>query len=277
MGDSTTSVALDENGEKPLPPRPTTWLDELPPLILRHSAENLRVLDIAYCNITDQAIEGIVAHAPKLQTLNLTGCSALSDRALASIASIGETLDVLLLGHVSGISDGGIVKVIRACYNLRWVDVACAFQSILPSIEHFIHRCTLPTVCRNLTDMAVFEIAGLHGLRRLSLIRVHKLTDMAVYALAEHASGLERLFLSYCDKISLSALHLMLRRLDRLDHLSATGLPSLKRKGIDRFSDAAPLVRLLLIHLGHLILALLRTIRQTNELLSMSSTGRMYN
>ena len=58
-------------------------------------------------------------------------------------------------------------------------------------------------VCRHLTDMAVFELASLANLQRLSLVRVQKLTDNAVFFLAEHATGLERLHLSYCDRLSL--------------------------------------------------------------------------
>jgi F-box and leucine-rich repeat protein GRR1 len=100
------------------------------------------------------------------------------------------------------------------------------------------------SVCRNLTDMSVFCLAELRGIRRLSLVRVHKLTDMAVFALAEHAVDLERLNLSYCDRLTLEATHLLLKRLVRLQNLSATGIPSFKRKGVHRFSDAAPAVSL---------------------------------
>ena len=39
-------------------------------------------------------------------------------------------------------------------------------------------------VCRHLSDLSVFELAGLK-IRRLSLVRVHKLTDIALFALAE--------------------------------------------------------------------------------------------
>src|ERR1700709_1429715 len=90
--------------------------------------------------------------------------------------------------------------------------------------------------------MSVFELASLHSLRRLSLVRIHKLTDIAIFALAEHATGLERLHLSYCDRLSLEALHLLLRKLDRLQHLTATGVPSLRRRGVDRFSEIPPSV-----------------------------------
>ncbi|KAJ7590871.1 hypothetical protein C8J56DRAFT_824725 [Mycena floridula] len=207
-----------EDDEKPLPPRPTTWLDELPPLILRHTAENLRVLDLAFCKITDDAVHGIVAHAPKIQTLVLNGCSALTDQAIDSICLLGDSLDIVLLAQVSNITDAGIIKLSRSCTNLRCVDVS---------------------FCRNLTDMSVFELAALNSIRRLAAVRV-KLTDLAIFALAEHSTGLERLQLSYCDKISLEAIHLLLNKLARLEELKLTGVKALKRKGVARFSDAPP-------------------------------------
>lgn len=91
--------------------------------------------------------------------------------------------------------------------------------------------------------MSVFELSGLASLRRLSLIRVHKLTDIAIFSLAEHAWALERLYISYCDHVSLDAIQLLVKNLARLQHLSATGVPSLKRKGVQRFSDPPPDVR----------------------------------
>lgn len=91
--------------------------------------------------------------------------------------------------------------------------------------------------------MSLFELTTLPNLRRLSLMRVHKLTDMAVFAIAEHAVQLERLNLSYCDSISLEAIHLLLRKLGRLQRLTVSGVPSCRRKGMERFSDPPPLVR----------------------------------
>ncbi|KAG5648920.1 hypothetical protein DXG03_000269 [Asterophora parasitica] len=209
---------LDSEDEKPLPPRPITWLDKLPPLILRHTAENLRVLDLTSCRITDDTIGGLVTHAPKIQTLILSGCTMLTDRALEFICKLGEHLDVLMLAHVASITDGAVVKLARACWNLRCVDVAY---------------------------MSVFEFAALKSLRRLSLVRIQKLTDIAIFSLAEHAICLERLHLSYCDRLSLDALHLLLRKRKKLQHLTATGIPSLRRKGTDRFSDTPPAVGVL--------------------------------
>lgn len=123
---SSTPIAYPTGYEKPLPPRPTTWIDELPPLILRHTADNLRILDLSFISgITDAAIEGIVSHAPKIQHLQLSGCKLLTDRALESICKLGDHLDVLMLAHVANITDRGVVKLARACTNLRCVDVGC--------------------------------------------------------------------------------------------------------------------------------------------------------
>lgn len=91
--------------------------------------------------------------------------------------------------------------------------------------------------------MSVLELAGLPHLRRLNLFRVPRITDNAVFFLAEHTSTLERLNVSHCDGLSLDAIHLLINKLGRLQRLAVTGIPSLERPGIKRFSDRPPTVR----------------------------------
>ena len=114
--------------------RPLSWLDILPPLTLppHHTLEDLRHLDLSYCfKLTDSAIAGIVAHAPKLQELFLTGCVELTDKSLESIAKLGLYLDILSLGHVEKVTDLGIVKMVRACTRLKSVDISCKLPLIV--------------------------------------------------------------------------------------------------------------------------------------------------
>jgi len=135
-----------------------------------------------------------------------------------------------------------------------------------------------PGVCRNLTDLSVFELASLPGLRRLSLVRVQKVTDIGVFAIAEQATGLERLHLSYCDNISLDAMHLLLRKLERLQHLTATGIPAFRRKGIQRFSEQIQTVSLVYrIIFSHFSAVQFkpRTVIRINRQHFTSSMGRM--
>jgi F-box and leucine-rich repeat protein GRR1 len=85
-------------------------------------------------------------------------------------------------------------------------------------------------------------LAGLPNLRTLGLVRVQKLTDIAVHSLAEHAQVLEKLDISYCDGVSLDAVHLLVKRVGTLQRIVATGVPSFRRKGTRRFSDPPPKV-----------------------------------
>lgn len=210
----------------PLKPRDTTTIvvpriwDDLPPLILPRTLDHLRMLDLTGCSLlTDDAIEGILSHAPKIRNLVLSKCSLLTDQAVESVCLLGKHLHYLHLGHAANITDRSIKSLARCCTRLRYVDFA---------------NCAL------LTDMSVFELASLPKLRRIGLVRVHNLTDEAIYALAERHNTLERIHLSYCDQISVMAIHFLLQKLHKLTHLSLTGIPSFRKPELQQFCRPPP-------------------------------------
>ena len=90
--------------------------------------------------------------------------------------------------------------------------------------------------------MSVFELSSLPKLRRIGLVRVSNLTDEAIYALAERHSTLERIHLSYCDQISVMAIHFLLQKLHKLTHLSLTGIPSFRKHELQQFCRPPPQV-----------------------------------
>ena len=90
----------------------------------------------------------------------------------------------------------------------------------------------------------MFELASLPKLRRIGLVRVSNLTDEAIYALAERRSTLERIHVSYCDQISVMAIHFLLQKLHKLTHLSLTGIPSFRQPELQQFCIQPPQVRL---------------------------------
>jgi len=98
--------------------------------------------------------------------------------------------------------------------------------------------------CLLLTDMSVFELSGLPKLRRVGLVRVTNLTDEAIYSLAERHASLERIHLSYCDQISVMAIHFLLQKLHKLTHLSLTGVPAFRQPELQQFCREPPRVRL---------------------------------
>ncbi|KAI6047454.1 RNI-like protein [Pisolithus marmoratus] len=206
--------------DKPLPHRPLTWIEQLEPLMLRHTAVDMRILDLSgLTKITDEAVAGVVVHCPALDKLSLAGCTNLTDHALKSVAKLGVNLSALNLARIPHITDSGVMKLAQECIELRSIDLA---------------------FCRQLTDLAVMELAGLQKLNRLVLVRVPKVTDNAIYFLGDHTPTLERLHLSYCDRVSLKSLHHLIRRSRRLEHLTITGVPAARRKGLGRFSDPPP-------------------------------------
>ena len=98
--------------------------------------------------------------------------------------------------------------------------------------------------CFQLTDLSVFELASLQKLRRIGLVRVNNLTDEAIYALGDRHSTLERVHLSYCDQITVMAIHFLLQKLQKLNHLSLTGIPAFRRPELQQFCRSPPPVSL---------------------------------
>ena len=91
--------------------------------------------------------------------------------------------------------------------------------------------------------MSVFELASLPKLRRIGLVRVSSLTDEAIYALGDRHQTLERVHLSYCDRITVMAIHYLLQKLQKLNHLSLTGIPAFRRPELQQFCRTPPAVR----------------------------------
>jgi hypothetical protein len=91
--------------------------------------------------------------------------------------------------------------------------------------------------------MSVFELASLPKLRRIGLVRVSSLTDEAIYSLGDRHQTLERVHLSYCDQITVMAIHYLLQKLQKLNHLSLTGIPAFRRSELQQFCRTPPAVR----------------------------------
>ncbi|KAF7292290.1 SCF E3 ubiquitin ligase complex F-box protein GrrA [Mycena chlorophos] len=186
----------------PAPIRPDSV--DLPPLIINKTFEHLRMLDLTACSqVTDDAVDGIISHAPRIRNLVLSQVRPV-DRPER---------------HAAKITDRSVRTLARSCTRLRYVDFA---------------NCVL------LTDMSVFELSALPKLRRVGLVRVSNLTDEAIFALADRHATLERIHLSYCDQISVMAVHFLLQKLHKLTHLSLTGVPAFRQPELQRFCREPP-------------------------------------
>ena len=217
------------------------WLDSIPPLLLpdAHVLENLRLLDLAYCkNLTDNAIAGAVAHAPKIHHISFAGCPLLTDATVRSLCQLSTHLEYVSLAHVEQMTDSSLVDLVRSCPNVNTIDISCECNPA--RTDPYTYDNDL--VCHRLTDLTVLELATLRGLRRLSMSGVPHVTQNGLSFLAEHALQLVHLHISYCthDTIDLHVIHLLLRKLVHLVNFSGSGIRALTRKGIKRFSEPGP-------------------------------------
>ena len=73
------------------------------------------------------------------------------------------------------------------------------------------------------------------------------LTDDGLAALAERRHTLERVHLSYCDKLSIWGMQHFLNRMTKLTHMSLTGIKAFKRDTFRRFSKEPPKVSRMLL------------------------------
>ena len=229
-------------GPNPFPESSKFTVPDLPPLCLSRPFEHLRMLDLTNCpRITDNAIEGIVFASPRLRNLVLSKCSQLTDRAIECISLLGKHLHYLHLGHASAITDRSVKTLARSCTRLRYIDLASEhFASVLCYSDF----CDCKD-CNQLTDMSVFELASLPKLRRIGLVRVGNLTDEAIYSLGDRHLTLERVHLSYCNQITVMAIHYLLQKLQKLNHLSLTGIPAFRRPELQQFCRTPPAVRIM--------------------------------
>lgn len=108
--------------------RPPSYLDAFPPLLLpeSHQLENLRFLDLAYCKkLTDTAVLGAIAHAPRIHHISLAGCPLLTDVAVSGLCRLGVNLEYVSIAHLDQVTDKGIMEVVHACQRIKTVDVSC--------------------------------------------------------------------------------------------------------------------------------------------------------
>ncbi|KAF8036069.1 hypothetical protein BT93_C1918 [Corymbia citriodora subsp. variegata] len=146
-------------------------------------AKNLTTLDLGWCSlITDQSLEAI-GRANCIRTLNLEGCCMISDSGLAHLASgsLARTLKKLVLAKCDQITDSGASVLPRFCY-LEELNIAKCGPKI--------------------TDDGGIAIAAIKSLRKLNLACLINVSEITLFALAEHCENLVSIDLTGCELIS---------------------------------------------------------------------------
>ncbi|KAG8690961.1 SCF ubiquitin ligase complex subunit [Ceratobasidium sp. 423] len=210
----------------------------------------LRRVKLAGLQVTNQSVIHLARQCPLLLEMDLNGCTAISNDAIRELWTCSGHIRELKLGLIgSALTDDAFPVPVD--HQLRMITSPNGSQSpplVLPpetgltttrSFEH-LRILDLTGCCTQLTDLSVSELATLVKLRRIGLVRVINLTDQAVFALSERQSSLERIHLSYCEQITIPAIHFLLQRLHKLTHLSLTGIPAFRREELQRYCRTPP-------------------------------------
>ncbi|CAI5782183.1 F-box/LRR-repeat LRR-repeat 2-like [Podarcis lilfordi] len=119
----------------------------------------------------------------RLQELDLTACTKLTDASIAKVIGFPE-LQRLSLSLVTNITDTSLTAIAQNCRSLEHL-----------TLSH----------CTNLTDKGFMEAAGsLHRLQHLILSGCNQLTPRTLKAIGQECQQLKSLDVSMCSKISMT-------------------------------------------------------------------------
>mmetsp|Transcript_30660 Transcript_30660/g.117291 ORF Transcript_30660/g.117291 Transcript_30660/m.117291 type:complete len:381 (+) Transcript_30660:795-1937(+) len=156
--------------------------DFLPIAELKHLeslciSENRRVDDGSLIRIISEA-------GSKLQSLNMAGCTELTDKLVSAVAECCPHLEEICLDETQ-VTDVGLRKLTSKCSSLASISLRS---------------------CSNITDEGCIHAIKNCKIQRLSLNGLYCVTDATLLALKRYSEGLEELDLSWCRAITDEAL-----------------------------------------------------------------------
>ncbi|KAJ7311960.1 hypothetical protein JRQ81_006283 [Phrynocephalus forsythii] len=175
-------------------------------------------------NLTNEAVNVLCQHQTGLTTLDLSGCSELTDQAVLTISSHLLHLQYLHLGKLPRITEAGFQKVSHL-RQLQSLDVSeCSLVSCGELVKAFsaVEGCPR-LVSLNVAFCSLLQIISFPELRFLSLSLVPNLTDTSLLAVAHKCRSLEHLSLSHCVNLTDEGFVEAARSLRRLQHLVVSG------------------------------------------------------
>ncbi|KAH1491091.1 hypothetical protein LV164_003971 [Aspergillus fumigatus] len=199
------------------------------------------------CRIDKTSIHCFLLRNPRLQYINVSGLSTVTNSAMKIIAQKCPHLEILNISWCTGVNTTGLRKVIQACPRLKDLRASeiSGFHDEEFTLELF-RRNTLERLIISRTDLTDDSLKVLmHGIdpeidvltdrpivppRRLKHLDVHQcpeLTDVGVKSLAHNVPELEGLQLSQCPQLSDDSVIDVIRTTPLLTHLELEDLEQL--------------------------------------------------
>ena len=209
---------------------------------LHSLAPTLTCLNLSGCySLTDHGLTSLLGQdLPALTTVNMSLCKEVTDRSLGRVAAHCPNLESLDLGGCTGITNAGLLLLstlpalrhlsLRSCWQLS--DAGVAYLSGLPerpgvqrqqsaleslnlqdcqkltdlALRYIAQGLGIKTLnlsfCANVSDSGMKSVAKMSSLSTLNLRSCDNISDIGVGYLAEGCVGLQNLDVSFCERVS---------------------------------------------------------------------------
>lgn len=183
--------------------------------------KNLRSLDVSYCpEIDDCGLEALTEFFPKLESLNIAGCKALTARGLKELRNL--CLLTTLVATDCDLNDDSIREV-AGTTTLKHLSLAGSTRATVNGLK---------------------ALAALTDLESLDLSSSPVVTSSVLATLGGKLTKLHTLGLANCPRMANHSLK-ALRNLKQLHTLNLAGFPELENYGLEYLVTTLPQLRAL--------------------------------
>ena len=195
---------------------------------------NLLSINLSYTQVTDKAIAALSAKCPSLISVNLSGCSEISDVALSCLAQhSGRNIQQLFVSGCSKVGDIGVQLIAQeAKSSLCLLDLNDCPKVSDKALVYLGHYCPSLSYLRlKNTGISVPVLFKFLSSSKLCLselnIQNFPLSDGLIGILARVQPTIKVLDISFCSRVSVNGLKLCLGSLQFLSdfHLFGVGIP----------------------------------------------------
>lgn len=219
--------------------------------------KNLTVLDLSWKQIPDRTLGKILKHCNMLESLDITGCTALTAQGFAKFDKRRlPRIQRLSFAFCRGLLDEELLKICQSCPNLTYIDISLCSNISNKGLESLkycellshisMNRCRqfsdegfeFIRHCRKLKSFFIAEVSisdfklcevfqSNPGILALSLPGCRHITELTTDGVVSHLNNLKILILNGCSMIQDYGVSLLVDRFHNTLHslsLSETGI-----------------------------------------------------
>eukprot|EP00026_Physarum_polycephalum_P001997 Phypoly_transcript_02001.p1 GENE.Phypoly_transcript_02001~~Phypoly_transcript_02001.p1 ORF type:complete len:648 (-),score=51.44 Phypoly_transcript_02001:294-2237(-) len=208
--------------------------------------QELTIVNLSECHITDAAIIELAHTANRLRILAFAGCKAISSKALLALAQNCLCLESLNASSTN-VDDEGIEALVSNCGGLVSLTLIGCKQITDKSVLAIAQKSRvlqniLLSYCPTITEEALVQLA-----KKCTYLQIVELsncagavTDTVICELAMHASLLQILNVSGCQNITDSSIDYLWLYGQQLTSIDVSRCPSITSPALESFSALLP-------------------------------------